>query len=98
MLGIIGGVGPDATARLYQTLMRLSASEAEGALPRLLLYNLAMTPRIENAYLSGCINAASPERLDAPHLRAEPTTLYDTLMTRGVAMAEVLAVPPLGRC
>lgn len=40
----------------------------------------------------------SPERLDAPHLRAEPTTLYDTLMTRGVAMAEVLAVPPLGRC
>ena len=71
MLGIIGGVGPDATARLYQTLMRLSASEAEGALPRLLLYNLAMTPRIENAYLSGCINAASPERIDAQELLSE---------------------------
>lgn len=42
----------------------------------------------------------TPDRLAAPWLRAEPTSLLDTLMTRGPwpSELEALAIPPLTRC
>ncbi|MFO7565377.1 MAG: GNAT family N-acetyltransferase [Enhygromyxa sp.] len=40
----------------------------------------------------------TPDRLDAPQLRAEPTVLIDTLMVRGEWIAGPLAIAPVRRC
>lgn len=40
----------------------------------------------------------SPDRLDAPQLRAEPSVLVDTLMVRGIDLVQPLAIPRLSRC
>ncbi len=61
MLGIIGGVGPKATAKFYLAVIGRVAAKSDGAQPRLLLQNIAMTPRIENAFLKGDVGEGSPE-------------------------------------
>ncbi|MCA9684660.1 MAG: hypothetical protein KC457_20915, partial [Myxococcales bacterium] len=40
----------------------------------------------------------SPDGLDAPQLRPEPTVLIDPLMVRGPWCEEPFAVAPLRRC
>jgi len=52
VLGIIGGVGPRATARLYLELTeRVSSTRRD--LPPLLIHSIEMSASIENAYLAG---------------------------------------------
>jgi hypothetical protein len=40
----------------------------------------------------------TPDRLDAPQLRAEPAASIDTLMVRGEWLAEPFAIAPARRC
>lgn len=61
MLGIVGGVGPKATARLYLSLLGRFSAQASRDLPELLVHSVAMTRRIEDAFLGGHVSPCSPE-------------------------------------
>ncbi len=69
MLGIIGGVGPRATARLYLSLTE-RASSTRRDLPPLLIHSIAMTEVIEDAYLAGRAED-SPAQAGVRHLLAD---------------------------
>jgi len=76
MLGIIGGLGPKATAKFYSRLMDDVSHRANGSLPRLVMYNVPMSPRIENAFLSGDVGQQSPERLEVRNLLSEAVAFF----------------------
>jgi predicted N-acetyltransferase YhbS len=50
------------------------------------------------AHIDTAIVHFTPDRLDAPQLRAEPTALIDTLMIRGEWIAGPFAIAPVRRC
>ena len=86
MLGIVGGMGPRATARLYLSLAgRVSAQTGE--LPELLVHSVAMTRKIEDAYLAGRVGPRSPELVEARTMLA---AAVDVLVGGG---AELLVMP-----
>ncbi|MEM9459454.1 MAG: aspartate/glutamate racemase family protein [Myxococcota bacterium] len=61
MLGIIGGLGPKATAQLYLRLTERLATRGSSDLPELLIHSVPMTRRIENAFLRGQVDPRAPE-------------------------------------
>lgn len=65
MLGIVGGMGPKATARLYLSLTGRFSAQADRDLPALLVHSVAMTRRIEDAFLLGRVGPCSPELTEA---------------------------------
>lgn len=71
MLGIIGGVGPRATARLYLGLTSRCAAQAGGTLPALLVHSVPMTRAIEDAYLAGHAGGRSSARAAARAMLAD---------------------------
>ncbi len=87
MLGIIGGVGPTATARLYMGLMNRFSTRVGGALPELLLHSVRMSPRIENAFLTGALDAGSPVLAETRRL------LRDSVRRLASAGAELVTMP-----
>jgi len=61
MLGIIGGMGPKATARLYLSLTERFSQTDRHDLPECMIHSVAMTRRIEDAFLTGRAGPTSPE-------------------------------------
>jgi aspartate racemase len=86
VLGIVGGMGPKATARLYLSLAGRFSAQI-GALPELLVHSVAMTREIENAYLAGRVGPRSPE---LAQVRAMLAGAIDVLVRGG---AEQLVMP-----
>ncbi len=76
MFGIIGGLGPIATTQFYSTLINRVSSRVEGRLPRLLIYSIAMSPQIENAFLQGKVTSQSPERVQVRNLLNEAVNYF----------------------
>ncbi len=68
MIGVIGGLGPKATATFYLALSELVAARAHGCLPPIAIQSVAMTPFIENAFLTGHVAPNSPESIDVRRL------------------------------
>ena len=70
MLGIVGGMGPEATARLYLDLSGRFSRVRGGELPRLMIDSVAMTRQIEDAFLAGRVGPSSPELAEVRGLLA----------------------------
>jgi aspartate racemase len=87
VLGIIGGVGPKATARLYLSLTSRFSAQAGRDLPELLVHSVAMTRRIEDAFLGGHVNPRSPE------LAAVRALLGDAVARLARGGAELVVMP-----
>lgn len=84
MLGIIGGVGPGATARLYLSLTeRVSSGRRD--LPPLLIHSVAMRADIEDAYLAGRAEG-SPAQAAARRLLADAVRRLTAGGARAIAM------------
>ncbi len=64
-IGMIGGVGPGATAALYQSVVRRFAARHGGDQPALLIYSVPMTAGIEAAILNGATAGPQVDRLVA---------------------------------
>ena len=76
MLGMVGGLGPRATVEFYSAFMNTVTGGTEGCLPRLLMYSVAMSPRIENAFLQGRVDDDAPHRLQVRSLLNEAVTHF----------------------
>lgn len=61
VLGIVGGLGPRATARLYLGLTSRAAPDHHGALPEIVVHSVPVTQAIEDAFLVGAVDEASAE-------------------------------------
>ena len=84
VLGIIGGAGVGAAARLYIDVSSLVRS-ATGGLPRIALWNLPLTDAIEQAF-----TAASPAAQTRALVEGLIAEAFDRL---GEAGATVIAMP-----
>jgi len=70
MLGIVGGMGPKATARLYLGLTDRFSRVSGRDLPQLMIDSIAMTRQIEDAFLAGRVGPRSPELAEVRGLLA----------------------------
>lgn len=70
MLGIVGGMGPKATARLYLGLTNRFSRARGSDLPQLTIDSVAMTRQIEDAFLAGRVGPRSPELAEVRGLLA----------------------------
>lgn len=64
-VGLIGGVGPGATAAFYQSVVRCHARRHGGDQPALLIYSLPMAAAIEAAILGGATTGPEVEQTRA---------------------------------
>jgi aspartate racemase len=87
MLGIIGGVGPSATARLYLSLTSRFSAQVPHDLPELLIHSVAMTREIEDAFVGGLVGPRSPE------LKAVRDMLADAVGRLARGGAELVVMP-----
>jgi len=65
IVGLIGGVGPGATAAFYQTVVRRYAQRHGGDQPALLIHSVPMTAAIEAAILGGATAGPEVEQMRA---------------------------------
>jgi len=84
VLGIIGGVGPKATARLYLSLTE-RVSSAHRDLPPLLIHSIAMTADIEDTYLAGRAEG-SPAQAEVRRLLRDAVQHLRAAGARRIAM------------
>ncbi len=87
MFGIITGLGPRATVQFYSSLMNKITRRTSGRLPRLVLYNVAMSPAIENAFLQGSVEEQAIPRQQVRALLNEAVEHFLANQVKTVAMA-----------
>lgn len=87
MFGIVAGLGPRATVGFYAALMDNVTRKAQGRLPRLLIYNVAMSPAIENAFLQGAVDQTAAPRQQVRNLLNEAVQHFVNNRVTTVAMA-----------
>jgi len=78
-IGILGGVGPEATCLLYRMLVSESRARSGGQSPAIYLYSLPVTSEIERSMISGSM---SKEHVAA--LRVELEKGMTMMMSQGV--------------
>lgn len=83
-LGLIGGLGPRATARLYLDLTRRAGRGS--ALPRLMVYSVPVTRAIEDAFLVGPVDPLAAEMREMRALLEEAVDGLIAAGARRVAM------------
>lgn len=71
MLGLVGGLGPRATVAFYTAFMCAVMQRRQGEIPRLLMYNVAMSSTIENTFLQSQVGEQAPQRLQVRSLLQE---------------------------
>lgn len=86
MLGIVAGLGPRATAKFYSSLMHKVTAASQGELPRLIMYGVAMSPQIENAFLQEAQDEQAPARLQVRALLNEAVQHFVSNQVTTVAM------------
>jgi len=87
MLGIIGGVGPRATATLYLKLIEQLSAAHRDAFPEIVIHSVAMTRRIENAFLRGQVRPGS-------EVLADTTAMLTDAVLRLASVGATLIVMP----
>lgn len=87
MFGIVAGLGPRATTEFYSAFMGMVTTATQGRLPRLIMYNVAMSPAIENAFLQGAVDEAAQPRQQVRSLLNEAVQHFLTNGVTTVAMA-----------
>lgn len=87
MFGIVAGLGPRATVEFYSAFMDKVTQETQGCLPRLIMYNVAMSPAIENAFLQGAVDDAAEPRQKVRDLLNQAVQHFLNNQVTTVAMA-----------
>ncbi len=62
-VGVIGGVGPGATAAFYRNVVQKYAARTDNNLPALLIYSIPMEADIEQAILNGATSGPEVDRM-----------------------------------
>jgi aspartate racemase len=84
-VGLVGGVGPGATAAFYRNVVRRYAARRGGDQPALLVYSVPMAADIEAAILNGATSGPEVDRLIA--------LLEDAVRRLARAGVEAIAMP-----
>jgi aspartate racemase len=84
-LGIVGGVGPRASADLYLRIVGTMRGVSDGAIPEIVMHSLPITPGLERSFATGCFG---PE--EERHIRR---LLAESAVLLRDAGVDVIALP-----